>query len=385
MLWPLMKNTVTLKDRLKLAKFVLTSSKLTAGPKVREFEEEWNDWLGSEYSLYVSSGSTANFLLVAATIEKYGLKRGDKVIVPACTWVTNVAPIIQLGLQPVFCDINFDNFSFDEEHLKELAVKHKDIKAIFITHLLGYTSDECIIRQIFPDALLLEDVCESHGCKDLMGRKCGPHNVGGTFSFYFGHHMTTVEGGMVSTNDPELYDIMRMKRSHGLARESSKYEEYAKQNPDIIPSFLFMTDGYNFRNNDIGAVLGLSQLERLDKMIHIRNDNYQMWYEVMMDYMDKFYVPDDSWMENMSSFAFPFISHNKETHNKLMEGFEEVGIEYRPVVSGNLLKQPFLREFRMERENPNVEVLNERGCYIGNNHFIGYNEMNVLHEMLGNI
>ena len=126
-----MKNTVTLKDRLKLAKFVLTSSKLTAEPKVREFEEEWNDWLGSEYSLYVSSGSTANFLLVAATIEKYGLKRGDKVIVPACTWVTNVAPIIQLGLQPVFCDINFDNFSFDEEHLKELAVKHKDIKVHF--------------------------------------------------------------------------------------------------------------------------------------------------------------------------------------------------------------------------------------------------------------
>ena len=377
-----MKNTVTLKDRLKLAKFILTSSKLTAGPKVREFEEEWNDWLGSKYSLYVSSGSTANFLLVAATIEKYGLKRGDKVIIPACTWVTNVAPIIQLGLQPVFCDINFDNFSFDEDHLKELAVKHKDIKAVFITHLLGYTSDECIIRQIFPKALLLEDVCESHGCKDLVGIKCGPHNVGGTFSFYFGHHMTTVEGGMVSTNDPELYDIMRMKRSHGLARESSNYEQYASQYPDIIPSFLFMTDGYNFRNNDIGAVLGLSQIKRLDKMIDIRNENYKMWYEIMMNHTDNFYVPDDGWINSMSSFAFPFISRNKEVHDELIYRFEEVGIEYRPVVSGNLLNQPFLKEFRMDREDANVEILNQRGCYIGNSHFIGYSEMAILHQIL---
>ena len=396
--WPLMKDTVTLRDRLKLAKFILTSSKLTGGPRVKEFEKKWSEWLGTTfesssvlrysadrsngiYSLFVSSGSTANFLLLAATIERYGLKRGDKVVVPACTWVTNVAPIIQLGLEPVFCDINLENYSFDLEHLKELAVKHNDIKAVFITHLLGFSSCECNVRQILPKALILEDVCESHGCHDIMGRKCGPNNVGGTFSFYFGHHMTTVEGGMVSTTDRELYDIMRMKRSHGLARESSRYQEYASQYPDIIPSFLFMTDGYNFRNSDIGAVLGLSQLERLDKMIDIRNSNYMIWWELMMEYYDDFELPEEP-NNRMSSFAFPFISRNKESHQHLMDLFDEYGIEYRPIVSGNLLKQPFLKDFRMEREVCFADTLNERGCYIGNNHFVGEPEFEILAEVL---
>ena len=158
--WPLMKDTVTLRDRLKLAKFVLTSSKLTAGPKVREFEDRWSDWLGCDYSLFVSSGSTANFLLVSAMKEKHGWNCGDKILVPSCTWVTNVSPIIQLGLQPVFCDINFKNFSFDEEHIKIISEDNPDIKAIFVTHLLGFYSNIPMLKKYFPNAEIMEDVCE---------------------------------------------------------------------------------------------------------------------------------------------------------------------------------------------------------------------------------
>ena len=136
MYWPLMEETITLKDRLKMAAFILTSSSLTNGPKVRQLEEKWSEWLGVKHSLYVSSGSTANTLLVSSIKEHYGLKDGDKVLVPACTWVTNIAPVIQANLEPIFCDINFDNYSFDEEELKYIAEQHPDIKAVFITHLI---------------------------------------------------------------------------------------------------------------------------------------------------------------------------------------------------------------------------------------------------------
>jgi len=270
MYWPLMEETITLKDRLKMAAFLLTSKKLTNGPKVREFEEKWSEWLGVDYSLYVSSGSTANSLLISAVKELYGLKDGDKVLVPATTWMTNVAPVIQNGLQPIFCDINFNNFSFDVEDLKYIATQHPDIRAVFITHLIGLSSDVEQVRSIFPDALVLEDVCESHGVEGPGGIKRGTSSVGSTFSFYFGHHITTIEGGMVCTNDSQLYDLMRVKRSHGMARESEfNYLKYVSENPDIDPSFLFVTDGYNFRNHEICAVLGISQLKKLDNNIHL--------------------------------------------------------------------------------------------------------------------
>jgi CDP-6-deoxy-D-xylo-4-hexulose-3-dehydrase len=140
MRWPLMGETITYMDRLKMAYFTLTAKKFTFGEKVEQFENEWSEWLGAKHSLFVSSGSTANFLLIAAVKELYGLKNGDKVLVPACTWMTNVAPIMQLGLEPVFCDINLYNFSFDLAEAKNIALKH-DIKLVFITHLLGFSAD----------------------------------------------------------------------------------------------------------------------------------------------------------------------------------------------------------------------------------------------------
>lgn len=378
--WPLMKDTVTLRDRLKLAKFVLTSSKLTAGPKVREFEDRWSDWLGCDYSLFVSSGSTANFLLVSAMKEKHGWNCGDKILVPSCTWVTNVSPIIQLGLQPVFCDINFKNFSFDEEHIKTISEDNPDIKAIFVTHLLGFYSDIPMLKKYFPNAEIMEDVCESHGCKNFEGQKTGYQHSGGTFSFYFGHHMTTIEGGMVSTNDEELYNIMRMKRSHGLARESFRFDEYMEEYPDINPSFLFMTDGYNFRNNELGAVLGISQLKRLDNMIKIRNDNYEKYYDILSYRSNDFFIPEKS--DRISSFCFPFVSKDKYTHGRLLTQFEIHGIEYRPIVSGNLLNQPFLSDYSMSIKKPKVEHLDSMGCYIGNSHFVGDVELNLLEKII---
>lgn len=385
MRWPLMGETITFTDRLKMAHFALTAKKFTFGEKVEKFEAEWNNWLGSKYSLFVSSGSTANFLLIAAIKELYGLKNGDKVLLPACTWTTNVCPIIQLGLQPIFCDINLYNFSFDLGQARKIAYQHPNIKAVFITHLLGFSGENEAIQRIFPNALIIDDVCESHGCTNLTGVKRGADSLGATFSFYFGHHMSTIEGGMVSTNNSDLYDLMKMKRSHGMARVSTRFEEYANLYPEIDKQFLFMTDGYNFRNHEICAVLGSSQLKRLDKMVKIRKRNLELFTKIIDCYPNLFYNIKNT--ATNSSFSFPFICKSREIMLAMKEVFTKHGIEYRPVVAGNLLTQPFLKDYKIEtnRERTSAQIVNEQGVYIGNNHFVTEKDMEFLGEVVKEI
>ena len=385
MRWPLMKNAVTWSDKFQLVKFLLTTDRLTNGPKVREFEAEWAQWVGSKHALMVSSGSTANTLLMAAVKEKYKLKDGDKVLVPACTWVTNISPVFQLGFTPIFCDINTENYSFDLEHMAAIKKKHPDIRAIFVTHLLGFSADNEAYQAMFPDAIILDDVCESHGCRGPDGVRRGANSVAASFSFYFGHHMTTVEGGMVNTNDTELYELMRIKRSHGLARESGNLKKYADQYPDIHPQFLFVTDGYNFRSSEINAVLGLSQLPRLDDYVAARRRNFAMFCQTISDNQDKFHPV--TWQEGNSSFAFPFICRTPEITAKMKAAFEKYGVEHRPIVGGNLLRQPFLKgyKFGTPRKDSTVDLLNDNGVYIGNSHFVDEDDMDWLDSLVGSI
>lgn len=372
--WPLMKDTITLSERLKVAKFALTAKQFTRGKECEEFESEWNRWLGSKHSLFVSSGSTANFLLVASIMEKYGLKQGDKVLLPACTWVTNVAPIIQLGLQPIFCDINLDNFSFDKESLELIAKVHSDIKIIFITHLLGFYGSNTLLNSMFPGVPVIDDVCESHGVVDEYNKKVGADSIGATFSFYFGHHMTTIEGGMVSTNDDELYDIMRMKRSHGMARESTNFIDYCNKYPDLAPQFLFITDGYNFRNHEIPAIIGKSQLSKLDESIKIRQRNYIMFKAYIRNNSNFYWVANNP---GNSSFCFPFIAKNKTVKKRLQKLLTEESIESRPVVGGNLLRHPFLKGYKLitAHETANADIVNDLGLYVGNNQYVTEDDM----------
>tara|TARA_B100001540_G_C15752632_1_gene617737 strand:- start:250 stop:1428 length:1179 start_codon:yes stop_codon:yes gene_type:complete len=384
--WPLMEDTITLKDRLKMAVFVLTSSRLTNGPKVREFEKKWAKWLGVDYSLYVSSGSTANSLIIASVKEYYGLKDGDKVLVPATTWMTNVAPVIQAGLQPIFCDINLSNFSFDTHELEYVAKQHPDIKAVFITHLIGLSAPVERIKEIFPDVLILEDVCESHGVKGPDVKKRGSQSIASSFSFYFGHHITTIEGGMVCTNNTELYELMRLKRSHGMAREGSPvyFEKYRNANPDIDPAFLFMTDGYNFRNHELCAVLGLSQLKKLDKNIEIRKHNYRRYCNGILPHKG---LRNPKYQAGNSSFSLPIIPFNEEYVSKIKETLNLNEIEFRPIISGNLLRHPAFRRYELctQKEEPNVEILHKNGIYVGNNQFVNDRKVDRLLEILSEV
>ena len=363
MWWPLMQNAITTSDKETLVNFIYASDKYTSGPKVKEFEDAWSKWLGCKYSLYVTSGSTANLLLMAAVKELYEIPNGYKVLVPACTWVTNVSQVFQLGLEPVFCDVDLERYSFDLDTLPE-----EYVRIVFITHLLGINSPVEALKKKYPNAVFLEDTCESHGVKAPNGMRRGSTGTGSTFSFYYGNHMTTIEGGIISTDNELLYELMKIKRSHGMARLLSPhlYEIAVNENPNIDPSFLFLTDGFNFRNTELNAVLGLEQLKRLDHNIEMRRKNF----ECFMKHLDpmRFYVPYND--PGNSSFALPFICKNKEDMPKLKTIFKELGVEYRPVVSGNLLLHPFLKKWKDTVKVPNANIINDNGVYIGNSQFV---------------
>jgi len=358
-----MDTAITESDKKSLINFISSTDRYTCGKKVKEFEDAWSKWLGCKYSLYVTSGSTANLLLMAAVKELYEIPNGSKVLVPACTWVTNVSPVFQLGLEPVFCDVDLERYSFDLDTLPE-----EDVRIVFITHLLGINSPVEALKRKYPNAVFLEDTCESHGVKAPNGTRRGSTGTGSTFSFYYGHHMTTIEGGIISTDNELLYELMKIKRSHGMARLLSPhlYEIAVNENSNIDPSFLFLTDGFNFRNTELNAVLGLEQLKRLDHNIEMRRKNF----ECFMKHLDPecFYVPYND--PGNSSFALPFICKNKEDMPKLKTIFKELGVEYRPVVSGNLLLHPFLKKWRDTVSVPNANIINDNGVYIGNSQFV---------------
>jgi CDP-6-deoxy-D-xylo-4-hexulose-3-dehydrase len=381
MFWPLMKDCITEEDKTAMIEFISSAGRFTNGPRVKEFEAAWSEWLGCKYSLFVSSGSTANLLLMSAIKEKYNLQPGDKVLVPAMTWVTNISPVIQLGLTPIFCDVDKFNFGFNMNHLRLIKERHPDIKVAFVTHLFGIPANMDAYKELLPDVVFIEDVCESHGAV-YNGKKAGTLSEGSTFSFYFGHHMTTIEGGFVCTNDEELYNIMKMKRSHGMAREAlpSKFEEYKALHPDVHPQFLFMTDGYNFRSMELNAVLGLSQLRHLDSAIEIRRQIYDRFLKILFKHKERFLIPAQV---GNSSFCLPFLCRNKEDRVNLEKFLNENGIETRPLCSGNLLRQPFLKNYKLDIEwTPSVDFLHDNGFFIGNNHLITEQEVNKLEEFI---
>ncbi|KHD38319.1 CDP-4-keto-6-deoxy-D-glucose-3-dehydrase [Clostridium acetobutylicum] len=368
MKWKLQENALVKEEIESLAEFIKTADRLTQGSKVKEFEAEWSKWQGCKYSIFVNSGSSANLVLLSAVKDYYNLDNTSEVIVPAVTWVTNISPILQCGLKPVFVDINLEDLSFDYEELKKRITDKT--KAIFITHLLGFPANMEKIKNAIgeKDIVILEDCCESHGAK-YKNIKVGNFGLGSTFSFYWGHHMTTIEGGMISTNNEEFYKLCLLKRSHGLARElPMKYHEYYKDKyKDIDFKFLFLTDGFNVRSTEINAFLGLKQIKKLDAFIETRDNNYNMFLDVCRKYKDELITIR---VKGTSSLALPFIFKEKRLKEPVEKKLNELGVETRPIISGNLLKQPFLKKYHNESEFKNANLIHDNGFYIGNNQFV---------------
>lgn len=380
MFWKLQENVLSSEDLNTLISFIRDTSRFTQFTKVREFEERYAEWQGCKYCVFVNSGSSANLVLINALKEIYGWRDRDEIIVPAVTWSTNITPIMQSGLKPVFVDVNLQDFSFDYDRIEE-GITQKT-KAIFVTHLIGFPSNIPRIKEIIGDRdiLIMEDCCESQGAF-INKTRVGNFGIGSTFSFYWGHHMTSVEGGMICTNNEELYRMSVLKRSHGLARElPNRYHANLKNRyPDIDFQFLFLTDGFNVRNTELHAVLGLLQLNKLDRFIKIRNRNYARFIELCKLHSDALIVAES---EGISSFVLPFIFRESARKQGFQKAISEAGIESRPLVAGNLLRQPFLRKFYVPKKYINADLLHTNAFYIGNNQFVDSARLKVLGDIM---
>ncbi|PIR73559.1 MAG: CDP-4-keto-6-deoxy-D-glucose-3-dehydrase [Candidatus Moranbacteria bacterium CG10_big_fil_rev_8_21_14_0_10_35_21] len=379
MFWKLQEDILKQNDFKNLTNFIKTTKRFTQFTKVREFETEFAKWQGCKYCVYVNSGSSANLLLINAWKTLKNWSNQDEIIVPAVTWSTNIAPVIQNNLIPVFVDVNLNDLSFNYEQL-ENSITPKT-KAIFITHLLGFPADINKIKKIIGnrDIIILEDCCESQGAQ-IGGIKVGNFGDGSAFSFYWGHHMTTVEGGMICTNDENFYKMLLLKRSHGLARELPKkyHKEIKKLYPDIDFRFLFLTDGFNVRNTELHAVIGLAQLKKIDSFIQARNENYKLFLDICSNYDDLILIKS----EGMSAFVFQFIFKNKKKKEEFQKFIAENGIESRPLISGNLLRQPFLKKYYDSTRFKKADFLHTNAFYIGNNQFVNKDRMNLLDSLM---
>ena len=304
---PLMRNNILREDLDKVIELLRENDPiLTNGPRVREFEQRWSEWLGVDHSIFVSSGSAAN--LLSMTILKLRHPEGGEIIVPPLTWVSDIASVLQTGFTPVFVDINPTTLGMDTNGILE-AINEKT-RAVFLTHAQGFNAlnshlvDE-LERMGVP---LVEDVCESHGAT-YQGKKLGTFGEISNFSFYYAHHLTTIEGGMICTNDKNIYQQLRMLRSHGMVREASDTElinKYQNKYPELNPDFIFAFPAYNLRSNEISATLGLSQLPRLDQMVRKRTDNLHLFFQLL----DKSKYRTDFLTEGSSNYAFNVVLRN---------------------------------------------------------------------------
>jgi CDP-4-dehydro-6-deoxyglucose reductase, E1 len=378
--WKLQENVVSDSDLEVLVSFIRQTKRFTQFTKVKEFERAYAAWQGCKYSVFVNSGSSANLILVNALKEMRGWQDGDEILVPAVTWPTTVTPLIQFGLKPVFVDANLRDLSFDYEKVDQKI--NPRTRGIFVVHLLGFPANVQRLKKIVNnrDIVILEDCCESHGAT-LNGIKVGNLGIAGTFSFYWGHHMTTVEGGMLCTDDEELYKMFLLKRSHGLARElpAAYHPELRAKYPDIDFNFLFLTDGFNLRNTEFNAVLGLAQLECLNRFIQVRNDNYARFLEMCKQYPGEL-IPLE--VEGLSSFVLPFLFCKQKQKTVFQKLLYAAGIESRPLISGNLLRQPFLAKYYDPAGFKNADFLHTNAFYIGNNQFVGGDRLELVEALL---
>lgn len=378
--WKLQENILEEHDIDALVSFIRSTKRFTQFVKVKEFEAAWAQWQGSRYSVYVNSGSSANLIMMNLMKQRGNWQNGDEVIVPAVTWVTNISPVMQCGLRPVFVDINLEDFSFDYEALARAITPRT--KAIFVTHLIGFPADMDRINAIAKahGIEVMEDCCESHGAT-WNGKKVGNFSSCASFSFYWGHHMTTVEGGMIVTDNEHIYEMAVLKRSHGLARElpESMQRKYRDQYPEIDFNFLFLTDGFNFRNTELHAAIGIAQIAHLDTYIEKRRKNHEEFLKIIEPYSAYLRQPSH---KGISSFCLPFLCATPSLKQALQGALSQAGIESRPVISGNLLRQPFLRHAGEYKQFPNADFLHTNAFYIGNNQFVDSGRLQRLSDLL---
>jgi CDP-4-dehydro-6-deoxyglucose reductase, E1 len=370
MRFPLMRNNITREDLDALISHLQQEDpKLTHGPQVATFEREWSNWLGVKHSVFVNSGASAN--LLSMEILRLLHPEGGEVVVPALTWISDIASVLQCGFTPVFADIDPTTLSMcTPDILDRLTPK---TRAVFLTHTQGFNglTNTLLAELKSRNIPLIEDVCESHGATHC-GQKLGSFGWMSNFSFYYAHHMSTIEGGMVCTNDDETYQRLRMLRSHGLVRESTDEtlkDSYSRDHPDLNPDFIFAFPAYNLRPTELGGILGRSQLKRLDTNNAKRTLNFSRF----LAQINPVWYRTDFAVAGSSNYAFNLVLRQPDMHlaERLMAHMRKHGIEFRrgSAGGGNQLRQPYLTA-RLGKEAysqvPEVDHVHFFGFYLGN-------------------
>ena len=384
---PLMSDNIDKQDINLLIEFLSQDQipKLTNGPKVVEFENAWGEWLGTKYNLMVNSGASANELTMLALNYIHG---EGEIILPPLTWISDISSVIFSGFKPVFCDINLKNLSFDIEKLKQVITPNT--KAIFLTHVLGINglTDELIELCNEKNILLIEDVCESHGAT-FKGQKAGSIGFASNFSFYFAHHMSTIEGGIICTNDEHFYQVCRALRSHGMTREMTDLnfrQQIIDENPDLNSDFIFLNPAHNFRSTELNAVIGLSQIKKLDSNNTYRVNNFKYF----MERLDSNKYHTDIEMEGQCNYAFIVMlkEGSFELRDRVESILKEKGIEFRRGLSGggNQLRQPYFKKnYNINYDDfKNVDHVHNFSWYIGNYPTLEQEKIDTLINILNN-
>ena len=350
---------------------VLLSTWVTMGKQVRAFESEWAEWCGAEQGIMVNSGSSANLIALAALVQAGRLQPGDEVLVPAVAWSTSLFPVAQSGLVPVLVDVDPSNLCLTPE----IARAHMGprTKAAVAVHLLGQPVDVEGLQAL--GLIVIEDACGAHGA-EIGGRRVGAIGEVGTFSFFFSHHITTVEGGVVTLSDPELADTARSLRAHGWIRERSDKDTLAEAHRPIDPRFLFVSAGWNLRPTEMAAAMGRIQLQRLGPWLARRRANHRAWCELLAPFSEQISVWPELPGTRHAAFAFPMMIREGVDFSRaeFMAHLESRQIATRPISGSNLARQPAAAHvpgLQIRGDLAVADAVHERGLFVGNSHAFG--------------
>ena len=372
------------ETKQRLVEFISRAEILSMGTECKKFEEAFAEKQQRKHAVFVSSGSSANLLLIQALLNQGKLNKGDVVGVSSLTWATNVMPIIELGLTPLAIDCEVNTLNISPEKLNSAIPK---IKALFLTNVLGFSDRIDKIKKICEseNIIFLEDNCESLGSQ-VNGNLLGNFGLASTFSFFVGHHMSTIEGGMICTDDDDLYEMILMIRAHGwdrnLSPESQRKLRQQNNIDDFFSRYTFYDLAYNARPTEINGFLGNVQLQYLDEIIAKRKANFHQFQNAAIQNPDIISLKLGH-MNIVSNFAMPVIFKNPKTFMHYRNKFEKNNVEIRPIIAGDITQQPFYKKYVMHQDQcPNSNLIHHQGFYFGNNPEMTEKELILLEKLL---
>lgn len=367
-----------------LADFIINQEILSMNKECSKFEQSFAAKQGRKHAVFVNNGSVANLLLIQSLLNIGKLKKGDKIGFSALTWPTNVMPLIQLGLVPVAIDCELDSLNVSPAKLEEYI---DDLQGLFLTNVLGFCDDIAAVRELCDthNVLLIEDNCESMGSQ-VGETLLGNFGLASTFSFFVGHHMSTIEGGMVCTDDDQLHDYLVMGRAHGWDRNlSPETQETMRADAGVdgfYAKYTFYDIASNFRPTEINGFIGNTQIQYWDEIVSKRVANFARFQEAVSQ-NDDFYQYDLSHMSVISNFSMPIICKTPELAAQYKAKFEQAEVEIRPVIAGNMTKQPFYQKYVQDTApRPNSDLVHSHGFYFGNNPEMTEEEITTLCNLL---